>query len=114
MGILNKGLVSRPPRLRVKGAVWGTDFVLSDQELLEHCESFALTYVELTVLTRDDFFKNLAKHESHCPELLQSVRYHCCWLAFQRALTKEAIRRRKLLQAWVSEGPEHSRMSAVF
>merc|ERR1719491_1169644 len=59
--ILIRGLVNRPPRLHLQGAVWGTDFVLLDKNLIEPSESFALTYVELTALSREAFFQLVIK-----------------------------------------------------
>merc|ERR1711920_706453 len=96
--ILNRGIVSRPPRLHHQGAVWGTDFILSDDHLIEKRETLALTYIEVTVLTREGFFDNLFKYRDQCQDLLKSVRRFCCWLAFQRALLKEAKRRRRALR----------------
>jgi len=96
--ILNRGLVSRPPRLFVQGAVWGVDFVLTDKHLLETSESLALTYIELTCLSKEAFFEVVQKYKMRCPSLHRSVRRFCCWLAVQRAIWAEARRRRRKLQ----------------
>merc|ERR1719188_1202064 len=48
--ILNLGLVSCNFKLHMCGSVWGADFVLSDEKLLEPFEALALTYVEVTIL----------------------------------------------------------------
>merc|ERR1712045_226084 len=79
--------------------VWGTDFILLDTDLIEPSESFALTYVELTTISREAFFQLVIKYKTQCPQLVKSVRRYCCWLAVQRALLKEAKRRRKMAEA---------------
>lgn len=92
---LSRGLVSRPPRLHWVGNVWGTDFVLSDQSLLDPWESMALTYVELTTLTRAAFFEVVVKYRVQCKAVMMKVRYLCCWFALQRTLWKEAKKRQR-------------------
>lgn len=91
--IQNCGLVTRRARVCTSGDVWGMDFVLQDSTLVEPFESFALTYVELTTLTRDEFMRCVRKNEGICPELTVAVRRFCCWMAFQRALMIEARHR---------------------
>merc|ERR1740121_1806795 len=96
--ILSRGLVSRYVRLYRTGSVWGTDFVLVDPSLAEPPESFALTFVELTVLRREGFMEVLEQHQAACPELARRVRRFCIWLAFQRAVVAEARKRTKELR----------------
>lgn len=93
--ILNRGLVNRNRRVHKSGDVWGSDFVLSDCDLIDKSQCLALTYVELTVLTRDVFFRVADGHRKSCPEAAKRIRRFCCWLAFQRALLQEAKKRRK-------------------
>merc|ERR1740121_2367722 len=93
--ILVRGLASRYTRLYRSGSVWGTDFVLVDTKLAEPAESFALTYLELTVLLREDFLDVVERHKAACPEMTRRVRRFCVWLAFQRAVIAEARRRVK-------------------
>jgi len=93
--ILLRGLVSRTAKLNSAGAVWGIDFVLSDLKLLENPDCLALTYVEAMTLHRADFFDLVETHKVTCPGLKRKVRRFCCWLAFQRALLKEAKKRKK-------------------
>jgi len=96
MYILNRGLVSRRNRLCRSGAVWGSDFVLSDRKLLEPVDSYALTYIELTTLRRKDFLDLVSQYSRSFPEIYKTVRRYCCWLAFQRAFMLEAKRRMAL------------------
>merc|ERR1740121_2355589 len=91
--ILNRGLVSRPPRLHRQGAVWGADFVLKDLYLLDSWECMALTYCEVTTLSRDTFFKVVAKQRLQHKAVVGRVRRLVCWLAVQRAMMREARRR---------------------
>jgi len=96
--ILNRGLASHTGRVRRSGAVWGTDFVLSNTRFLEPCGSFALTYVEVTCLEREKFFELVKKHNKACPHIISIVRRYSGWLAFQRWILLEAARRRQQLQ----------------
>merc|ERR1719162_2060576 len=91
--ILSRGIVVRKERLFQSGAVWGIDFVLSDLRLLEPHECVALTYAELTMLTRHSFMKYVEKYKHKCPQLQVKVRRFCVWLATQRAILAEAWRR---------------------
>jgi len=93
--ILIRGLATHNRRIRRSGAVWGDDFVLSDISLVQASQAFALTYVELTTLSRDCFLQLVESYKDACPELARRVRRFCGWLAFQRALLKEAKRRRR-------------------
>lgn len=96
--ILSRGLVSRHGRLYSAGAVWGIDFVLSDRRLLEPSDCLALTYVEAMFLRRSLFLELVELHKGACPGLKRKVRRFCCWLALQRALMKEARRRRRRIE----------------
>merc|ERR1719270_1442317 len=91
--IVKRGLCSHRGRLWRHGAVWGVDFVLSDPTLIKTCKAFALTYIELATVSRHSFLDVLQKNRKTCPELVQHVRRFTIWLAFQRALLKEARRR---------------------
>eukprot|EP00405_Crypthecodinium_cohnii_P035180 CAMPEP_0206528080 /NCGR_PEP_ID=MMETSP0325_2-20121206/1739_1 /ASSEMBLY_ACC=CAM_ASM_000347 /TAXON_ID=2866 /ORGANISM="Crypthecodinium cohnii, Strain Seligo" /LENGTH=527 /DNA_ID=CAMNT_0054023629 /DNA_START=719 /DNA_END=2302 /DNA_ORIENTATION=+ len=93
LNILILGLVARQHRVYTSGSVWGIDFVLADSKYAEPCESFALTYCELTTLKRKTFFDVIKKHATVLPKLQYEVRYHCRWLSFQRAILAEAKER---------------------
>jgi len=91
MYIVTRGLLQNATgRVLRTGNVWGDDFLLQDSTLALPYESVALTYVELTTLSRQDFLDAVAVHSSRAPKLWKMVRYHCCWLSFQRMLLKEA------------------------
>jgi len=93
--IMHRGLASHGGKLHRQGAVWGMDFVLSDPDLIQPCDAFALTYVEVAALEREKFMDVLDTYRELCPDLAQHVRRFICWLAFQRAMKAEAYRRRK-------------------
>jgi len=92
--ILIRGLVSGRGRILQSGGVWGVDFVLSDLALAEPHESQAVTYVELTTLSRGDFLALVERYSTKTMELKKMVRHYCCWLALQRAIMQEAARQR--------------------
>lgn len=93
--IMNRGLVGRGPRIHVWGAVWGLDFLLADPRLLDPVECVALTYVEVTKISRSVFFQLVEKHRVGCPKLQHQVRYFTRWFAFQRAIRYKAKLARK-------------------
>mmetsp|Transcript_38785 Transcript_38785/g.97481 ORF Transcript_38785/g.97481 Transcript_38785/m.97481 type:complete len:724 (-) Transcript_38785:32-2203(-) len=97
--ILIRGLAIQGPRgvVRSSGTVWGQDFVLSDVDLVECPGAFALTYLELTTLTRSAFVQVVEQHGAACPKLKAQVRRFCCWVAFQRAMMREAKLRQERL-----------------
>jgi len=101
--ILIRGLCSGRGHVQKTGSVWGDDFILQDSNLAQPCESLSLTYIELMSLTRDDFMALIEQHAQKVPRLQRMVRYHCSWLALQRAILKEAKRRRKT--AKLAEAP---------
>jgi len=93
LSILSKGLVLRSHRLEHKGSVWGEDFVLSDRALVRRVDFYALTYIEVLCLSRDDFMDIIEKHSLTCPRLGQIVRRYCVRVAVRRGILAEAKRR---------------------
>ena len=91
--ILSKGLVALNSRVRSIGVVWGEDFVLSDTSLIRPIACYALTYVELLSLTRDDFMQIIQRRRFTCPELFRIVRRYCVRIAVYRGILAEARRR---------------------
>jgi len=90
LSILSKGLVLRRSRLEHKGAVWGEDFVLSDSSLVRPVSAYALTYLEVLCLARDDFMEVVTRHKMTCPMLTTIVRSFCVRLAVRRGILAEA------------------------
>ena len=90
LSILSKGLVLRSSRLEHKGSVWGEDFVLSDKSMVRPVHGYALTYMEVLCLSRDDFMDVIAKHSVTCPRLGQIVRRYCVRVAVRRGILAEA------------------------
>jgi len=97
--ILSKGLVALNSRVGAHGEVWGEDFVLSDTSLIEPVSGYALTYIELLSLTRDDFMKVIERRRLTCPELAKVVRRYCIRVAVFRGVLAEARRRLRIHQA---------------
>mmetsp|Transcript_104032 Transcript_104032/g.333449 ORF Transcript_104032/g.333449 Transcript_104032/m.333449 type:complete len:824 (+) Transcript_104032:59-2530(+) len=120
--IVNRGLVSRQQRILQTGAVWGQDFVISDSRLVDPSQGYSLTYVELTTLSRESFMLLAEKYGSVNSELKRRVRRYCCWLAFQRAVWKEARRRQRRLKrtaqaqpsAWLALAEAYSSKDGAF
>ncbi|OLQ15728.1 Potassium voltage-gated channel subfamily H member 7 [Symbiodinium microadriaticum] len=96
--ILSKGLVALNSRVGAHGEVWGEDFVLSDTSLIEPVSGYALTYIELLSLTRDDFMKVIDRRRWTCPELAKVVRRYCIRVAVFRGVLAEARRRLRMQQ----------------
>ena len=90
--ILSKGLVALNSRVRSLGVVWGEDFVLSDTTLIRPVACYALTYVELFSLTREDFMQIIQRRRFTCPELYRVVRRYCVCIAVYRGILAEARR----------------------
>eukprot|EP00927_Polykrikos_kofoidii_P047671 TRINITY_DN41946_c0_g1_i1.p1 TRINITY_DN41946_c0_g1~~TRINITY_DN41946_c0_g1_i1.p1 ORF type:complete len:685 (-),score=103.57 TRINITY_DN41946_c0_g1_i1:15-2039(-) len=101
--IMNRGVATRKQRLLRVGAVWGEDFVLSDKNLVEMSMAFAFTYVEVSHLEREDFFKAVGVHEETYPPLKITLRRAIVRLIFRRAIIREAQRRRHGSRACVEQ-----------
>ncbi|CAE7194742.1 KCNH6, partial [Symbiodinium microadriaticum] len=91
--ILSKGLVALNSRVGALGEVWGEDFVLSDTSLIRPVAGYALTYLELLSLTREDFMQVIQTRRITCPELFRLVRRYCVRIAVYRGILAEARRR---------------------
>ena len=88
--ILSKGLVALNSRVGQNGVVWGEDFVLSDTSLIRPVSGFALTYIEVFFLTREDFMGVVERRKVTCPQLAQIVRKYCIKIAVTRGIITEA------------------------
>lgn len=90
--ILAKGLVVLNTRVAYNGAVWGEDFVLADIPLIQKVSGFALTYVEVLCLKRENFMRVIERRRTLCPQLGQIVRRYCVRIAVYRGILAEARR----------------------
>ena len=97
--ILSKGLVALNSRVGQNGVVWGEDFVLSDTSLIRPVSGFALTYIEVFFLTREDFMGVVERRKVTCPQLAQIVRKYCIKIAVTRGIIAEARKRLRRQQA---------------
>jgi len=108
--ILSKGLVALNSRVGALGEVWGEDFVLSDTSLIRPVAGYALTYLELLSLTREDFMQVIQTRRITCPELFRLVRRYCVRIAVYRGILAEA-RRRQLYRNQANAGTKGSSAS---
>lgn len=88
--ILQKGLTSRRLRVLRSGSVWGEDFVLSNPKLVQTATCHALTYVQVSHLHRDAFFRIVHRHRKSYPVLEQAVRRCIARLTFARGFILKA------------------------
>ena len=95
--IVSKGIVALNNRVGTNGAVWGEDFVLSDQSLIRNIRGCALTYLEVLFLTREKFMKVVELRTRTCPELGIIVRQFTVRLAVRRGFVAAA---RKKQEEW--------------
>jgi len=102
--VSNRGLVARNGRLQQAGSVWGVDFILRDRKLQDEFESFALTYSEVTTLSRSFFLETVDTFRDKIKDLPAQVRYYTCWLAAQRAILREAKKRKARLRRMTVSG----------
>eukprot|EP00397_Hematodinium_sp_SG-2012_P014144 GEMP01014374.1.p1 GENE.GEMP01014374.1~~GEMP01014374.1.p1 ORF type:complete len:495 (+),score=49.57 GEMP01014374.1:725-2209(+) len=80
--ILSRGLVGRKGRILRYSAVWGEDFILNCDGLLDYTKSVAFTYVEITWMNRHSLDIILEQFPDEKPNIRKAqVR-----LAFQRAV----------------------------
>jgi len=96
--ILCRGIVARNSRVFLRGAVWGLDgFLLSRESnsLVEPVKSLALSYVEVLFFSLVNFQQVHEQYKCTCPEVADTLRRHCLWLALQRTIWAEAKRRQK-------------------
>lgn len=91
--ILSKGLVALNSRVEGGGAVWGEDFVLSDTSLIRPVAGYALTYIEVLMLTRERFMDVIERRKLTCPQLSMIVRRYCVRVAVFRGILREARNR---------------------
>jgi len=101
--ILSKGLVALGSRVASLGALWGEDFVLADTALIRPVSGYALTYLELLSLTRDDFMQVIQRRRFTCPEIFRLVRRYCVRIGVYRGILAEARRRQLEIMAQEAE-----------
>jgi hypothetical protein len=85
---VQRGICTLRGRILAQGAVWGTDFVLSNPALRARFPGTALTYAQLFTFTRDDLYSIL--EEDRFPAVWRHVRRHICWMALRRSILVEA------------------------
>ena len=60
--ILRRGIAARRGRVLAKGSVWGEDFIVHNDELVDSVFAAALTYAEVLALSFDAFQQILTDH----------------------------------------------------
>ena len=84
-----KGVASREGKVLTQGTFWGEDFILIDERLKEKSDAQTLTFCEILVLERDDFFEVLESF----PLEFGFVRTAIVRMAVQRGVLREARKR---------------------
>ena len=56
---VSRGVASRGGNVKTAGNYWGEDFILQSWDLQNHIETRALTYLELLMVTKEQFFEVL-------------------------------------------------------
>lgn len=83
---VGKGVASRAGHIRTAGCFWGEDFILESFELKDKQPAHALTFVEVLVLTRENFFRVL----DHYPGEKRLVRKATVRMAIRRGIMHTA------------------------
>lgn len=82
--IVRKGLLVKMWRFLGSGKVWGEDIIITSEELMDHAQAVALTYVEVYTLRRHALFTLLEDHPSASLVVHKASRR----ILLQRALLK--------------------------
>lgn len=61
---VDRGVASRQGRVKTHGGCWGEDMILSSRFLKNTSPAFALTYVEVLVLSREDLYRIASDYET--------------------------------------------------
>ncbi|KAK7233042.1 voltage-gated potassium channel [Aureococcus anophagefferens] len=64
--ILRRGIAARRGRVLAKGSVWGEDFIVENDELVDGVFAAALTYAEVLALSYQSFHAILDDHADFC------------------------------------------------
>uniref|UniRef100_A0A7S4UW65 Ion transport domain-containing protein n=1 Tax=Alexandrium monilatum TaxID=311494 RepID=A0A7S4UW65_9DINO len=89
--ILHRGLAIRQKGLLQAGAVWGEDFILACQALLENAQAVCLTFIELSQLSRKKFVEVVRRY----PQVWKPIRGAVVRMAARRGILQEAAWRRE-------------------
>mmetsp|Transcript_19855 Transcript_19855/g.41446 ORF Transcript_19855/g.41446 Transcript_19855/m.41446 type:complete len:805 (+) Transcript_19855:127-2541(+) len=84
--VVSRGVASRAGVVKTAGTFWGEDFILENWDLKEHLDARALTYIEVLILSRQNFYDCM---ENFSDELAE-VRKACVRLAVNRGILKYA------------------------
>jgi len=92
---LQMGVCVRSFKILNAGSVWGEDFILSDETLLDKATVLALTFVQVAVM-RSSQLKAVIKR---FPEVQRLIRHAAIRIAVVRGMWREARRRSGMLRA---------------
>ena len=84
--VVSRGVASRAGVVKTAGTFWGEDFILENWDLKDHLEARALTYIEILILSRQNFYDCMENFD----EELAVVRKACVRLAVNRGILKYA------------------------
>jgi len=92
--VVSRGVASRGGVVKTAGTFWGEDFILQNWDLKSHLESRALTYVEILVLTRENFFDCLEQFPQEKAVIRRStvrLAVHRGVILFSRAMKDQGL-----------------------
>jgi len=92
---LQIGVCVRDFKIINQGAVWGEDFILTDESLLNKAPALALTFVQVAIMRKRQLVSVLKKF----PEVQRNIRKAAIRIACVRGMWKEAQRRSGSLRA---------------
>ena len=84
--VVSRGVASRAGVVKTAGTFWGEDFILENWDLKEHLDARALTYIEVLILSRQNFYDCMENFQDE----LAAVRRACVRLAVNRGILKYA------------------------
>lgn len=97
-----RGVCSRKGKVQTKGKFWGEDFVLAKTELKDKSHSMALAYVEVLILSKENF--NLVLQLPQFEHIAEKIRVHVLWMAMERGILWAANQKSRALHPF--NGPD--------
>jgi len=91
---VSRGVASRGGMVKTAGTFWGEDFILNCWDLQEHVETRALTYLELLMVTKEQFYEILDEFDDE-KEMVHKARIKMAMtrgiLKFSKAMLEQGL-----------------------
>jgi hypothetical protein len=100
--VVSRGVASRGGVVKTAGTFWGDDFILECEDLKDHIDCRALTYIEVLVLTRESFFDCLEffpQEKEHVRRAQVRMAVHRGVLIFARAMKEQGLRGSSMIKS---------------